>query len=183
VGAYAVQLASHAGATVIATASGDDEAYLRSIGASRVIDYREEQFDKALREKVDVVFNLIRGDTQKIFPGLEGRRLSRLCHRARVAGRVRDAPCVRRDDEARTVRGDARQNRAAAGSRDDTTRRRNRVRAPRCGPGLEGHRQRTGAPYDNRFVSIITVADRKIVHWRDYMDSLAAWNALNPRSS
>jgi NADPH:quinone reductase-like Zn-dependent oxidoreductase len=65
VGAYAVQLASHSGATVIATASGDDEAYLRSIGASRVIDYREEQFDKALREKVDVVFNLIRGDTQK----------------------------------------------------------------------------------------------------------------------
>jgi uncharacterized protein len=38
----------------------------------------------------------------------------------------------------------------------------------------------TGGPYDNRFVSIITVADRKIVHWRDYMDSLAAWNALNP---
>jgi NADPH:quinone reductase-like Zn-dependent oxidoreductase len=64
VGAYAVQLASHAGATVIATASGDDEAYLRSIGASRVIDYREERFDKVLREKVDVVFNLIRGDTQ-----------------------------------------------------------------------------------------------------------------------
>ena len=40
----------------------------------------------------------------------------------------------------------------------------------------------TGGPYDNRFVSIITVADRKIVHWRDYMDSLAAWNALNPQS-
>jgi hypothetical protein len=40
VGAYAVQLASHAGATVIATARGDDEAYLNSIGASRVIDYR-----------------------------------------------------------------------------------------------------------------------------------------------
>ena len=31
VGAYAVQLPSHAGATVIATASGDDEAYLNSI--------------------------------------------------------------------------------------------------------------------------------------------------------
>jgi uncharacterized protein len=41
----------------------------------------------------------------------------------------------------------------------------------------------TGGPYDNRFVSIITVADRKIVHWRDYMDSLAAGNALNQRSS
>jgi NADPH:quinone reductase-like Zn-dependent oxidoreductase len=65
VGAYAVQLASHAGATVIATASGDDEAYLKSIGAGRVIDYREAQFEKVLREKVDVVFDLIGGDTQK----------------------------------------------------------------------------------------------------------------------
>jgi NADPH:quinone reductase-like Zn-dependent oxidoreductase len=65
VGAYAVQLASHAGATVIATASGDDEEYLKSIGASMVIDYREAQFEKVLREKVDMVFNLIRGDTQK----------------------------------------------------------------------------------------------------------------------
>jgi NADPH:quinone reductase-like Zn-dependent oxidoreductase len=65
VGAYAVQLASHAGATVIATASGDDEAYLNSIGASRVIDYRKAQFEKVLREKVDVVFDLIGGDTQQ----------------------------------------------------------------------------------------------------------------------
>jgi NADPH:quinone reductase-like Zn-dependent oxidoreductase len=65
VGANAVQLASHAGATVIATASGDDEAYLKSIGASRVIDYREAQFEKALREKVDVVFDLVGGETQK----------------------------------------------------------------------------------------------------------------------
>ncbi len=65
VGAYAVQLASHAGATVIATASGDDEAYLNSIGASRVLDYREAQFEEILREKVDVVFDLVGGDAQK----------------------------------------------------------------------------------------------------------------------
>ncbi|HEV2687670.1 MAG TPA: NADP-dependent oxidoreductase, partial [Bryobacteraceae bacterium] len=65
VGAYALQLASHAGATVIATASGDDEAYITSIGASRVIDYRVEQFEKVLREKVDVVFDLVGGDAQK----------------------------------------------------------------------------------------------------------------------
>jgi NADPH:quinone reductase-like Zn-dependent oxidoreductase len=65
VGAYAVQLASHAGATVIATASGDDEAYVKSIGASQIIDYREEQFEKVLREKVDVVFDLVGGDAQK----------------------------------------------------------------------------------------------------------------------
>src|SRR6266496_5106207 len=65
VGAYAVQLAAHAGATVIATVSGDDEAYLKSFGASRVIDYRKAQFEKVLREKVDVVFDLIGGDTQE----------------------------------------------------------------------------------------------------------------------
>ena len=60
-----MQFASHAGAVVIATASGNNEAYLNSIGASRVIDYREAQFEKVLREKVDVVFDLIGGDTQK----------------------------------------------------------------------------------------------------------------------
>jgi NADPH:quinone reductase-like Zn-dependent oxidoreductase len=65
VGAYAVQLAAHAGATVIATASGDDEGYLKSIGASQVIDYREAQFEKVLNEKVDVVFHLTAGDTQE----------------------------------------------------------------------------------------------------------------------
>jgi len=36
----------------------------------------------------------------------------------------------------------------------------------------------TGAKYDNRFCSIIEIENRKIAHWRDYMDSLAAWNAL-----
>src|SRR6202171_5502692 len=65
VGAYAVQLASHAGATVIATASGGDEADLNSIGASQVIDYREAQFEKVLRERVAVVCDWIGGDPQK----------------------------------------------------------------------------------------------------------------------
>jgi uncharacterized protein len=36
----------------------------------------------------------------------------------------------------------------------------------------------TGHKYDNRFCSIIKIENRKIAHWRDYMDSLAAWNAL-----
>jgi ketosteroid isomerase-like protein len=39
----------------------------------------------------------------------------------------------------------------------------------------------SGAPYDNRFISVITIENRKIIHWRDYMDSLAAWTALNSR--
>ena len=37
---------------------------------------------------------------------------------------------------------------------------------------------RTGSSYDNRFISVVTIGDRKIVHWRDYMDSLAAMTAL-----
>jgi len=36
----------------------------------------------------------------------------------------------------------------------------------------------THAKYNNRFCSIIRIENRKIAHWRDYMDSLAAWNAL-----
>jgi uncharacterized protein len=36
---------------------------------------------------------------------------------------------------------------------------------------------RSGASYDNRFISVITIEDRKIVRWRDYMDSLAAMTA------
>jgi uncharacterized protein len=36
-----------------------------------------------------------------------------------------------------------------------------------------------GVPYNNRFISVITIESRKIVHWRDYMDSFGAWTALN----
>ena len=36
-----------------------------------------------------------------------------------------------------------------------------------------------GVSYDNRLISVVTIEKRKIVHWRDYMDSLAAWTALN----
>jgi ketosteroid isomerase-like protein len=38
----------------------------------------------------------------------------------------------------------------------------------------------TGKAYNNRFCSIITVADRKIIHWRDYMDSLAVMLSATP---
>jgi ketosteroid isomerase-like protein len=38
----------------------------------------------------------------------------------------------------------------------------------------------SGVAYDNRFCSIIGIEHRKIAHWSDYMDSLAAWNALAP---
>jgi ketosteroid isomerase-like protein len=41
----------------------------------------------------------------------------------------------------------------------------------------------TGTPYENRFASIATIENRKIVRWRDYMDSLAAWTALTKPAS
>jgi NADPH:quinone reductase-like Zn-dependent oxidoreductase len=65
VGSYAVQLAADAGATVIATASSENETYVESIGAGRVIDYRKEQFEEAMQEKVDVVLDLVGGDVQR----------------------------------------------------------------------------------------------------------------------
>jgi thioredoxin reductase len=43
---------------------------------------------------------------------------------------------------------------------------------------VHGKILKTGAAYDNRFVSIAFIENRKIVRWREYMDSLAAWTAL-----
>lgn len=45
---------------------------------------------------------------------------------------------------------------------------------------LHGTVVSTGAPYLNRFVSVITVEDRKITHWRDYLDPLAVLAAFGP---
>jgi ketosteroid isomerase-like protein len=36
----------------------------------------------------------------------------------------------------------------------------------------------TGLKYNNRFCLVIKIESRKIAHWRDYMDSLAACNPL-----
>jgi ketosteroid isomerase-like protein len=38
---------------------------------------------------------------------------------------------------------------------------------------------RTGASYHNRFISVVTIEHRQIVHWRDYMDSLTAMTSLS----
>ncbi len=40
----------------------------------------------------------------------------------------------------------------------------------------------TRVKYNNRFCSIIKIENRKIAHWRDYMDSLAAWKALTAQA-
>jgi ketosteroid isomerase-like protein len=38
----------------------------------------------------------------------------------------------------------------------------------------------TGKAYNNNFCSIITIENRKISHWRDYMDTLAVINSVTP---
>jgi ketosteroid isomerase-like protein len=36
----------------------------------------------------------------------------------------------------------------------------------------------TGHAYHNHFVSVITIRDRKITYWRDYLDPVAVFNAI-----
>ncbi|MCV7411985.1 hypothetical protein AWC05_14270 [Mycobacterium florentinum] len=43
---------------------------------------------------------------------------------------------------------------------------------------MHGTVVKTGAPYVNRFVSVITIKGRKIVGWRDYLDPLAVFAAF-----
>ncbi|WP_135458098.1 nuclear transport factor 2 family protein [Mycobacterium sp. DL99] len=40
----------------------------------------------------------------------------------------------------------------------------------------------TGKPYGNRYISVATVKDRKVTHWRDYLDPLRVSAALEGRT-
>jgi ketosteroid isomerase-like protein len=42
----------------------------------------------------------------------------------------------------------------------------------------EGRVASTGAPYTNRYISVLTITDRKVTHWRDYLDPVAVFDAL-----
>jgi NADPH:quinone reductase-like Zn-dependent oxidoreductase len=63
VGTFAVQFAKFKGATVIATASEKNHAYLKDLGADVVIDYNTQKFEEIAKD-VDVVLDSIGGDTQ-----------------------------------------------------------------------------------------------------------------------
>ena len=43
---------------------------------------------------------------------------------------------------------------------------------------VQGRAVTTGRAYDNHFVSVITIKDRKVTHWRDYLDPVAVFDAL-----
>lgn len=62
VGSFAIQLAKHMGAYVIANASGKNESFVRKLGADHVIDYRQSDFAEELSE-LDLVFDTIGGTT------------------------------------------------------------------------------------------------------------------------
>jgi len=61
VGGFAVALARHLGARVIATASAANHDYVRSLGADEVIDYRSQDFAK-LVSGCDAVFDTVGGE-------------------------------------------------------------------------------------------------------------------------
>jgi ketosteroid isomerase-like protein len=42
----------------------------------------------------------------------------------------------------------------------------------------EGKVTATGRPYGNQYISVVTIRNRKIVHWRDYLDPLRVFAAL-----
>jgi NADPH:quinone reductase-like Zn-dependent oxidoreductase len=63
VGHLAVQFARARGASVIATCSGRDAAFVEGLGATEVIDYRSERFEDRVRN-VDMVYDLVAGGTQ-----------------------------------------------------------------------------------------------------------------------
>jgi NADPH:quinone reductase-like Zn-dependent oxidoreductase len=62
VGGYAVQLAKRAGAVVIATASVENDSYVRRLGADGVIDYRARRFEERVKE-IDVVLDTVGSET------------------------------------------------------------------------------------------------------------------------
>lgn len=48
---------------------------------------------------------------------------------------------------------------------------------------VHGESAQTGRPYNNRFVSIVTIKNSKVTWWRDYLDPVAVFDAAGwPRS-
>jgi len=64
VGSFAVQLAKWKGAYVIGTSSEENIDFLFDLGADEALDYKTVKFEDRLKD-VDLVFDLIGGDTQK----------------------------------------------------------------------------------------------------------------------
>ncbi len=64
VGSFAVQIARWHGAYAVGAASAENRDFLLRLGANEVIDYRQAQFEQAVRD-VDVVLDTIGGETRE----------------------------------------------------------------------------------------------------------------------
>jgi ketosteroid isomerase-like protein len=42
----------------------------------------------------------------------------------------------------------------------------------------EGRVVATGHPYSNRYISVLTLREGEVVHWRDYLNPVAVFDAL-----
>lgn len=69
VGGMGVQIGRHLGARVIATASGRNHDYVKSLGAIEAIDYTREDFTRMGR-RCDVVFDTVGGEVQARSPAV-----------------------------------------------------------------------------------------------------------------
>jgi NADPH:quinone reductase-like Zn-dependent oxidoreductase len=65
VGTFAVQIAVALGAHVVTTASERNSSYLRGLGAAEVCDYADGPISEQLTQPVDVLFDLVGGDTMR----------------------------------------------------------------------------------------------------------------------
>src|SRR5437762_5534967 len=61
IGTFAIQLAKHLGAKVGTTTSTGNVDLVKSLGADEVIDYKQQEFEKVLRD-YDAVLGAVRGD-------------------------------------------------------------------------------------------------------------------------
>jgi NADPH:quinone reductase-like Zn-dependent oxidoreductase len=72
VGSFAVQVACHKKAHVIATASKANADFVTALGADEVIDYQSTPFETVVRD-VDVVLDTVGGDTRNRSWGILGK--------------------------------------------------------------------------------------------------------------
>ena len=96
VGHFAVQLASAAGARVIAVAGGDAESFVRGLGADEFVDHRGADVAGSLRslapDGADAFLDVAGGDLAPFFPAIRhgGRMASILVTQAPEAAAARD---------------------------------------------------------------------------------------------
>ncbi|HEY1288941.1 MAG TPA: NADP-dependent oxidoreductase [Burkholderiales bacterium] len=90
VAGFGIQLAKHLGARVISTASASNHDYVRALGAEVVIDYRAQDFTRAV-SGCDAVFDTVGGDvTARSFAVLRpGGRLASIAGGAQAAASPR----------------------------------------------------------------------------------------------